>query len=349
MSMMSLRQIADAAAALRNQLSAGIPARDAAEAVADLQPEYADFWHGVVRSIDAGNSPSTCFDGVWPDSFVSAMKAGEEAGVLEETLNRIDKTVTVQIAIRKQMSKLWYPAGISLIGVALFLVMMIVVVPMTSAAFGDASKRDPSIFTTMSAVMESVAKEYWLPICIGLAISIFMVAKWLQTEEGKETVLEFFLGMPVIGPAMVNLYFGLWGEYIALMAMAGIPLIQGLELTIKSLPRALRDGVHAFHRDITYNSLTLAEAADPKKRDLLDPRSTWPRYISWAFMAGEKTGRIDIEMQRAAPLLVSDGTAKMEKAIKVGEIAALAFSGLLIAMSFAAIYMPIFSALRNAR
>jgi type IV pilus assembly protein PilC len=346
--MMTLKQTADSASALGNQLRARIPVAEAASILSTLQPEFAEFWNRATLSIEAGNPLSQSLREVWPESLVSAVVAGEEAGKNEEAFKRIEVAVGLQLALRSTLMKLVYPLVICFVGIVLFVLMMVLVVPMTTNAFGTVKAADMNVFTAMSILMEGFFKTYWTIVLSAVAAGGILFARWMQTEEGKAAVLNQFLDLPVVGHGLKELYFGLWAEYMAMMCTAGIPTIQGLMLTIKVLPGKLQAGISAFERDLSVNNLPMEQAANPKRHGAGDPRAEWPLYIGRAFIVGERTGEIDVELLRVSPLLVENGTKMINRSVHIANIVAMVFAGSLIAMSFAAIYLPMFSALKNA-
>lgn len=348
MQAMNLTEIADCSATLGAQLKAGIPINQATTILATLQPKRAEFWNEAAASIESGSPVSAALAKVWPESLVSAVIAGEQAGKNEEAFSRIESATMLQIELRRQLSKLLYPFAISVVGIVMFIVMMVVVVPMTSKSFTNAAQRN-NFFTQLSMVMESFFKPYWPLVLAGVVGGVFLLYRWSQSEEGKQTFMNVGLTVPYLGQGLINLYFGVWAEYVALMIGAGIPTIEALKLTIKVLPERLRGGVEAFERDISAYNIPMSAAADPAKFGVTDPRNEWPLYVSRAFMVGESTGQIDTELARVSPLLVRQGTKELGRAIWVGNLVALILAASLIGMSFAAIYIPIFSAIQHAQ
>lgn len=346
--MMTLDQIASSASSLASQFRGGVPMNQAVALMADIQPRYAEYWSDVAESIERGNALSKALPDVWPESLVSAVQAGEESGTMEAVFTRITKAIKIQQNLRKSIMKIAYPISIGIVGIVVFIGMMVFVVPNTVKAFGSTKAAD-NFMTALAMSMDAFFTEYWMIVLGAIATGFVLLAKWAQTEEGKDAILEIGLSIPYLGKGLSELYYGLWAEYMALMTGAGITLIRAVELTAKVVPASMREGFYAFVRDLSVNNLPVNEAVDIKRLAADDPRREWPLFIRKALTLGYVAGATDTELMQVAPELVEQGIEKVERAIFWGNVMATVMAAMLVAMSFFAIYMPIFSAIRTVR
>lgn len=346
--MMTLKEIGDSASALGNQIRAGIPMSVATGRLRLLQPKYADFWVQATKSIESGRPLSESLVAVWPESLVGAVVAGEESGQIEDVFANVEETIAVQLNVRSAMMKLAYPAAIIVIGVIAFLGIMGFVVPRATDAFREMGVSNDSVFATISVWIVSFGTNYWPYIVAAVGIGAAAVIHWFRTEDGRRRVVEFFLGAPLLGAALLELCFGVWGRYMALMASAGIGINQALLVSAKVLPETLQSGVLLLERDLTVNNRSLEDSVNPDLQPEGDPRRDWPFYISTALMTADTTGRLDVELLRVAPSLIKSAEKSLQRFIFAGMAASIAIAGSLLAMSIAAIYLPIISALTHA-
>lgn len=350
MAQMSLREIADSAHTLSNQLFAGIPLSEATEILAEVQPKLHSFWEGTTRSLQRGFPLSQSLKDVWPESLVNVVFAGENAGKTAQVLQRIEKAMLLQIDLQQKLKEIYYPVGILIAGLSVFLLMMVGVVPLVLKSFPQArTGRDKNIFTSMSIWLESFVKDNWLLLLVAIIVLVVGFIYWVRSDAGKQALLEILIDLPYVGIGFKNLFFGVWAEYLAMIFAAGIPLIQGISLTVNTLPVRLRHGVFAFENDLSVKNYSIQRAVDIKHFPENDPRFEWPIYLRRAFLVGSKTGEIDKELITAGPLLVTDGSRKLDLTIKFANKFALMVSGIVVASTFAAVYMPMISALKNVR
>lgn len=345
--MMKLKEIQEAAASLGNQIRAGIPLDQAVDQMALMQPDFEELWLRAVSTIRSGHPLSEVLEGVWPVALISAIRAGEQAGKSEEIFSRVEDTVTLQLELRGSMFRLAYPVGMGLVGLSIFVGYMTLVMPSLLKSLG--ANRGQGFVHDLCSWMTVVFVDNWMATFGGLAFGTVLLVNWVRTQEGQASILNWLLSLPVLRQALRDLYFGLWGHYMALMVSAGITTREALVLTAPVLPSGgLRDSILAFEQDLADNR-SMAEAAHPKNLRADDPRSLWwPFYISNAFIVAQGTGEIDVALVRVAPPLIREGTASLNRFIAFANVAAMAVSAFFIVAPLAVYYVEIFTAIRQA-
>lgn len=342
---MKIEEVGAGAAAIGNQISAGIPIDQAVMRMIKLQPRYAEEWQEAANGIHAGKPLSNFLDGMWPASFIEAVKAGEEAGSLDYVLSRIEATVEIQIQLRNSMLQLAYPFGVGLGGLMVFIGFMLFVLPSLTKALNTNSN---SFFIKLSQAMVAQLDNNWAWILAIFFVAVVAIVSWAKTDDAKKIITEFFLSMPVLGEALRDMCFGLWAHYMSMMVASGLSTSRSLQITSSILPHPLKESIDAFEKDLSAKNKTLSQSADFSSMDAKDPRANWwPFYISNAFVIAEQTGAIDKELMRVAPSLIKDGTKTLGRAIAILNFIALVISATLIVSPLAAYYIEIFNAIRE--
>jgi type II secretory pathway component PulF len=341
--MMSLKEVQSVAAALGNQLDAGVPMLQACERMARFQPKYAEFWNETSMGVAIGRPVSEFLERQWPEAFLSAVKAGEESGSLVAVLERIEKIIELQLEMRKLVAGLYYPIGFGLMGLVVFVFFMVQVIPALSTSLGVGQR---GMVFTLSAWMSSMFEQHWVVILAGIAGTIIAGIYWFSVPDNRQTALNIVLNVPVVGDSLKYILFGVWANYMALVDSAGIPVTQGLLMTSKTLPTSLRDGLEKLSSEAV--SRGLGDAADPEKQLPGDSRRAWPFYISNAFLIAEQTGKLNEALERAAKGMLKDGQARLKIAVGVANLVALFVSALFIVGPVAAYYMQLGIALADS-
>lgn len=341
--MMSLKEIQSAAAALGNQLEAGVPMLQACERMARFQPRHADFWDECTTGVASGRPLSAFLEAQWPEAFLSALKAGEESGTITAVLERVEKIIELQLEMRKLMSGLLYPVGFGLLGLAVFIFFMVQVIPSLSTSLGVGQR---GFIFVLSAWMSAVVEQHWMALLAGLVGSIVAAGYWLSVPDNRQKIVNLVLNIPVIGDALKYILFGVWANYMALIATTGIPVTDGLLMTSKTLPTALRDGLERLSVEAV--SRGLGDASDPEKQAPGDSRRAWPFYVSNAFLIAEETGDLAVALERAAKGMLKDGQARLKIALAVANVGALFMAAIFIVGPVAAYYMQLGIALSDA-
>lgn len=341
--MMKLKDIQSAAAALGNQLAAGISMLDATSRMSRAQPTHAEFWQDVRNGVASGRSLSSYLQGVWPDTFVSAIRAGEESGSLPSVLARIEETVQLQRDLTKQVMQLAYPVLTGLLGILVFVFFMVQVIPSLSSTLGVGER---GLVFIISAWMTATVEQYGIFILATLVAAGVGAVYWSSDPANRAKVVDAVLEIPVVGDALKLIVFGLWAHYMALVDSTGIPVTDGLKMTSSTLPASLRHGMDQMADEAVIRGL--ADAADPDKQPEGDSRREWPFYVSNAFLIAQETGRLDAELMRAAPAMLKDGKAKLDVALWFANLGGLLVSALLIVGPLAAYYIQLGISLADA-
>lgn len=339
----SIAEIEAASAALGNQLSAGIPIREAVARMAKLQPKYAELWTEAADAISRGNRLSLQLQNEWPESVIAALKAGEESGTLEEVFKRTSEAMRVRQAVRKIYGKLISPLAAFLGGVGVFLFFMIAVIPKLASTLGGGEQS----FVLKSAVwMNQIVMGYWPVLALAAAGAVFGLIQWFKDPENIDKLISTANDIPQLGEALRDLYFGTWAYQVALLAAAGLPAKQQLLLSIKTLPGGYREGVARMAAEVEKRGH--ADSADPEKQEEGDPRREWPYFIAVAFITAHETGRIDKEMLRAAPILIDEGVRKLNKVISVADLVSKALAAAMIGLPLMAYFTQLSNSLSHS-
>ena len=344
--MMNANELAASAAALGNQMKAGISTAHALRRLVAMQPKYSEFWTRAALAVESGRPLSESLSELWPTALVSAVKAGERSGRLEDVFGRVEETIQLQQSLRGTMMKLAYPFAMGFAGLAVFLGFMVFVLPSLSRAISTNSR---SFVFELSTWMARTVLDNWVILTASMVVGTMLFVAWIRTEEARTTILEFALDIPVLKDALRDMYFGLWANYMAMMVASGITTIESLRLTGVILPSGLKNSVQSFEQDLAVNNRSMSDAADLSLQTPGDQRTTWwPFYISNAFIVAEQTGEVDRELLRVAPSLIKEGVKTLETVIAIANVFALALAAALIVSPLAAYYIEIFDAIRQA-
>lgn len=343
--MHSSKEIALVASALANQLRAGRPMDEAVGRLAGMQSKYADFWRQTSKSIGAGTPMSKLLVGVWPDSLVAAVKAGEDSGEVDKVFLQIDATIAIEGDVRGHMSQLLYPLGMSLAGLAIFVFFMSVVIPTLAKSFG-VKKMQASVIMDLSFWMDSVRQEHGWTILAVFLVAIYGAVLWVRSPEGRQKISSALVDAPVLGPSLCDLSFGVWAHYMSTMVAAGVPTIEALEKTAGVLPLSLQDAVHAAVSDMK-RLKPMSIAFDPSKVSAGDPRKRLPYYIAVAMKVAEETGLVAAELSRVAPSMINEGVRSLKIVISFFNLLGIVIAAASIVTPMGAYYIQLFGSINH--
>lgn len=348
---MKLKDQYDAASELLQCVESGMPIGDVAEHMMVSQPVYAEFWGKAVPQLRNGRPLSTVLADAWPAASVSAVEAGERNGKLQDVLDELVKSLDLQREIRKEASKILYPAGILGGTLVVFFVFLLTIIPMTVQSTMRAAGKlgEPTGLAGFGLKLRHLLLDEWMVVVPVLLVAGFGLFTWLRSPRTREEAVRLALRAPLYGEAIKCLAFGIWAKYMAMSCSAGLSTVESLASTVPVLPGPLQDGIHMLRHDLDVRNVALDVAANPKKLPEHDPRREWPHQIARGFLTGQQTGRLDASLARQAAPLLRKGREHMSRAIAISNGIAIAITAIVLGMSMLAIYMPMLKQLQQMR
>lgn len=347
--MMALWAQQDACAALRSQLAAGISISDAAARLVRLQKTHAQFWSHASKQLRNGYPLSALLDGVWPQAAISAVRAGEDSGSLVEVLDNLERSVEIQRDIRSAVSEISYPIGILLGALVVMAVFVLGLAPFISQRLAEASGNYGELggIAGFGLRMRELLAEHSILVAVCSIGGIAAFVQWVRSPTTLREVTRLAIAIPLIGPGINELCFGLWARYMVLSCRAGMPTVAALRSTIDVLPEPLRPGISALIHDLEVRNLPLNDASNPDTKPDTDPRQQWPFYVPHAFAIAERSGRLDTELERVAPELIKRGTANLKRGVTIANRFALGIAASILAAAMVLFYAPLMAGMSN--
>lgn len=275
----------------------------------------------------------------YPDQFgqiyIGLVKAGEDSGELEKTLQRLLELLGKEAAIRgKVIGTLMYPMFVIVLAVIIVLVMLMFVFPVFKEMFDGMGKDLPWITATlMSAGI--FLKTYWffVPIILGSIAGFFtFIMRW---QPSKRKIDEFVLKVPLICDLI---QYSNFANFVAVMQVAydaGVPIIECLYLANVTLTN--------------YTLKTKIETATLKVQQgqhlSIALRSTrvMPKMILFMIATGEQSGRLGDMLLQATNFIDKKLDGIIDTMTKMIEPIMLIVIGSIVLTLALALYLPLFS------
>ena len=275
----------------------------------------------------------------YPDQFgqiyIGLVKAGEDSGELEKTLQRLLELLGKEAAIRgKVIGTLMYPMFVIVLAVIIVLVMLMFVFPVFKEMFDGMGKDLPWITATlMSAGI--FLKTYWffVPIILGSIAGFFtFIMRW---QPSKRKIDEFVLKVPLLCDLI---QYSNFANFVAVMQVAydaGVPIIECLYLANVTLTN--------------YTLKTKIETATLKVQQgqhlSIALRSTrvMPKMILFMIATGEQSGRLGDMLLQATNFIDKKLDGIIDTMTKMIEPIMLIVIGSIVLTLALALYLPLFS------
>lgn len=266
--------------------------------------------------------------------YIGLAKAGEDAGELEKTLERLLDLLKKEAAIRsKVIGTLIYPAFVIILAMVIVTIMLVFVFPAFKDMFDNQGKKLPWITSTLMATGVFL-KTYWFLIPIIFGTVIFGTGFLLNWEPSRRVIDKYVLKLPLFNDLIK---FSNFSNFIAVMQVAydaGIPIVNCLYLANLTLTNyTLRETISQATTNVQQGQhLSVA----------LKTTMVMPKMILFMIGTGEQSGRLGDMLSQATLFIDKKLDAIINTMTKAVEPIMLLVIGSIVLVLALALYLPLF-------
>lgn len=266
--------------------------------------------------------------------YIGLVKAGEDSGELEKTLERLLELLNKEANIRgKVIGTLMYPMFVILLAVFIVLVMLMFVFPVFKDMFDNMGQELPWITATLMST-GLFLKQYWYFVPL-IFIAIFgglsFILKW---EPSRRKIDENILKVPVLTDLI---QYSNFANFIAVLQVAydaGVPIIECLYLSILTLTNyTLKEQI-----SLATNKVQQGQHLSTALR----ATGVMPKMILFMISTGEQSGRLGDMMGQATKFIDKKLDTIIDTMTKMIEPIMLLVIGTIVLILALALYLPLF-------
>jgi type IV pilus assembly protein PilC len=272
---------------------------------------------------------------IFNSMFINMVKAGEVAGNIDETLEKLaDDFEKQHDTVAKVKSALTYPAVIGILAIGAVIFLLVGVVPTFVTMFEDMGAELPGItkfVLNASAFMQSF---WWMILLIALCL-VFAIGYMKKNKKTKYYLDYALLRMPIFGNMLQKAALARMMRTLSSLFSSSVPILQAMSIVEKVVENEVIARVIRESR----NSLE-------KGRSMTEPMMNhwaFPPLVTQMISIGESTGALDAMLSKIAEFYekeVEQGTDRLKSLIEPIMIVFLAGVVGVIVLS---IMMPMFS------
>jgi type IV pilus assembly protein PilC len=325
---------------LATMLRSGVPMLQSFDIVAKgaENASVGKLFTDLKADIETGTSLAQAFSKypIYFDSlFCNLVNAGEQAGILDDLLDRLATYKEKMQAIKSKIkSALMYPTAVLIVAFVVVAVIMIFVVPAFKKVFSSFGADLPTPTLIVMGISEFFV-DYWYLIfgIIGGSIYFFMRA-WERSKAVQIAMDRILLKVPIFGPLVEKATVARWLRTLSTMFAAGVPLVEALD----SVGGASGNHVYwlatkKIQSEVsTGTSLTVAMANV----------NLFPNMVMQMSSIGEESGALDSMLGKAADIYEKEVDDAVEGLASLMEPIIITILGTIIGGLVVAMYLPIF-------
>jgi type IV pilus assembly protein PilC len=325
---------------LATMLAAGIPLVQSFEIVGagHENPGMQKLILDVKASIEGGSTLHESFAKhplYFDDLSVNLVQAGEQAGALENLLDKIATYKEKTEAIKKKIKKaLFYPAAVLAVAVIVTVILLVFVIPQFEALFKGFGADLPA-FTQMVVGLSKFVqtKGIFLAMVIGGAIYAFIYFH-KRSRPMREWVDRAMLKLPIVGPILVKAAIARYARTLATTFAAGVPLVEALTSVSGATGNIVYEKAVLRMRDEVSTGQRLQRS--------MENTGLFPNMVNQMIAVGEESGSLDAMAGKVADFYELEVDAAVDSMSSLLEPLIMAILGVLVGGLVIAMYLPIF-------
>lgn len=266
--------------------------------------------------------------------YIGLVKAGEDSGELEKTLERLLELLKKEAAIKSKVTgTLIYPCFVIILAMVIVTIMLVFVFPAFRDMFEAQGKTLPLITATLMSIGEFL-RQYWILIPIIFTTVIGGTSFLIKWEPSKRIIDDYALKIPLISDLI---QFSNFSNFIAVMQVAydaGVPIVDCLYLSNLTLTNfTLRDKISKATTNVQQGQhLSMA----------LKSTQVMPKMILFMISTGEQSGRLGDMLMQAIMFIDKKLDVIIDTMTKMVEPVMLIVIGSIVLVLALALYLPLF-------
>jgi len=325
---------------LATMMRAGVPLLQAFDIVAKGTDNraVAKLFTDIRSDVETGTALSQAFRRypLYFDAlFCNLVGAGEQAGILDDLLDRLATYKEKMQAIKgKIKSALFYPLAVMGVAAIVVTVIMLFVIPAFKSVFENFGADLPTPTMIVIAMSDFFVANWYLIFGALGATVYFMLQAWKRSAAVQVFMDRALLRLPIFGEVVRKATIARWLRTLSTMFAAGVPLVEALD----SVGGASGNHVYLLatrriQQEVsTGTSLTVS----------MQNAKVFPNMVVQMASIGEESGSIDAMLGKAADIFereVDDAVASLSSLLEplIMVVLGTIIGGLVVAM-----YLPIF-------
>jgi type II secretory pathway component PulF len=289
----------------------------------------------IRRDLEAGASFSDALakhPKIFSKMYVSLIRAGETAGILDDILNRLALLAEHEAETRARVkAAVRYPMIVVVAISAAFLFLVSFVIPKFSAIFAR-FKTELPLPTRILIGINYVVQNYWYLLVLGAALLVGGVLWYVGTTRGRWQWDRLKLKLPVFGVLFQKVALSRFSRIFGAMQRSGISMMLTLDIAAE-----------------TVGNVVIARAVEDMRESLrqgkgltgpMEASGLFPPLVVQMMAVGEETGHIDTMLNKVSDYYDMDVEYTLRNLSTMIEPVLLLFVGGMVLFVALGIFLP---------
>ena len=292
----------------------------------------------VSRSVEAGESFSQALakhPNVFPNLFVSMVKAGEAGGGLDEILNRYAEFAETQADLQRKIREaLYYPIILIVAATGVIVFIATALIPKFVEIFNRAEVSLP-LPTIILYGIGTAIRQFWYVIILSGVLIVLGLRRYLKTETGKLRFDKVSLKLPILGPIVRKSCISRFARTLSTLIGSGVPILESLDIVGDVVNNQILGRVIRQMRQSVEKGERLAASLKVSKE--------FPPDTVQMISVGEESGNLEKMLNKISDFYDRATGYSIKKLVASLEPILLLVMGAVVAFTMASMLLPIFN------
>jgi len=288
-------------------------------------------WLALYEDVNKGQNFTQALlnrSGSFPDFMISMVDAGESAGNLDVTIQRLSDFYANQNKTQNTIrSAMMYPIILGILTVAMVIGMFTFIMP----TFAGLMEEDqmPALSRALFKFSDFL-KTKWYVLIIAVVAIILIIRYALKVPDVRLKYDMMIIKMPAVGPLIVKIYEGRFARTLSSLYSSGIPMVDSLQRSSSVLSNSYVDKM--FEQVIDEVKQGSPMSVSIAKTEIFEGMFTSMIYV------GEESGALDEILEKTADFYEEEADAAVKRLVALLEPLMIIIMGGCIGLCLAGIF-----------
>ncbi|MBQ8157030.1 type II secretion system F family protein [Candidatus Saccharibacteria bacterium] len=292
----------------------------------------------INADVEAGRTLGEAF-GKHPEVFnnvyLSLIRAGEVSGTLDDSLRRIAEQEEKSEKIMKKIrGAMMYPIIALLVIIAVFVYMMVEVVPEVENLYISMNETLPALTKALVGIKDFIMNFWYLVLIMVAAIGVGL-RQFFKTEPGIRAAANIKLNIPMFKDLFWLMYNGRFARIAQILLSTGVSMLDSVKIAGEATDNVVV-------QDVIEEAATMVQGGKALSVSLKDKDYILPLVPNMAAI-GEESGKMDEMLGKAAQVYEDELDEKVNAITTMIEPIMLLMLGGVAALLVAGVLLPIYS------
>ena len=232
------------------------------------------------------------FPRVFPEIYRATVSAGEQAGHLDNVLERLAVYTESREEMRQKiLAAMLYPIVLTVMCFIIVSALLVFVVPKVVSVF-EATKAQLPLITRVLIDTSGFLKAYGIWLIILAIIAAVLFRRWLRNPDARRRYHRLQLRLPLIGKLARGFNTARFTRTFSILSASSVPVLEAMRIAgevVTSLPM----------RDAVMDAAARVREGAPIGRSL-SASKLFPPMTVHLISSGESSGELDSMLEQAA-------------------------------------------------